>query len=752
METGSAWAVPARVAFGSFIGRRQELTRLRTLLSETAVLTITGPGGAGKTRVAEELAASLARSFGSIAVAYLANAASPGDVVATTAAAIGIHAVGVDELQRQVAEHARGRPVLVVLDNCEHVADAAAQLAARLSGPRARVRVLATSRRPLHVPGEQIFPLGGLGTDAAVELFLDRARRAVPDLGFDETARALVTRICARLESMPLAVELAAAQLRTIGLAALVARVERDSSGLSTRSTLAPERQRTLSRAVAWSHDLMDDPERVVWRRLSVFSGGFTLAAAEQVVAMPPIAREAVADVIAGLVDQSMVVFDPSADRYRLIEVLREFASERLAASGEEMTAAEQHRRWVVGLVEDCDARWYGGDQPAILDALERESANIRVALERCRGAQAALDGLRLASGAFAYWIGRASIIEGARWCAAFLGRSGDAALEVRAHWRAGYLATFSFDFARAHEVLERAAALVAPGDAYERGYIRVVEAGLLLYEHPERCADARRMADELAADASAPPMARCWGSLVSAIGSLALEDFVRCRETCLAAEGPVRNAGDLWSLERLLLFRAHAEWKLGDAAAAEAHLGESIRITRKMRDLGHLAWAADALAWVTLDRGKSQRAARLLGIADAEWIRSGAQLAAPFQRYHDVALEQLRHALGPAKLAAEIDAGRALDGVPASAFAFILEEPSTTPAAVTRPTELSARELEVAALVAEGMGNRAIAERLFLSPRTVEKHVEHVMDKIGVDSRAAVASWHAKMAGKDPA
>lgn len=738
---------PVRATLGSFVGRRQELTRLRSLLSETRLVTITGPGGAGKTRLAEELASSVARSFdGGVAVAYLAPATSAANALEITATATGVRAGGVSELQRQLADYCGERALLVVLDNCEHLADAAAELAASLLRSSEHVRVLATGRRPLHVPGEQIYPLGGLGTDAALELFIDRARRAVPDLSFDDEARTVAIHICSRLESMPLAVELAAAQLRTTGLSALALRVERDAAGLSTRSPLAPERQRTLRQAVAWSHDLMSEAQRIVWRRLSVFSGGFTLGAAEQVVAMPPLDTASVAGLLGDLVDQSMVVFDSATDRYRLLEVLNELAGERLAEAGEERTLTERHRRWLVELVSACDETWHGPEQARILDTLESEAANIRAALERCRRDDAGPDGLRLADSAFAYWIGRASLAEGARWYASFLGRSGDLALEARAHWRAAYLATFCFDFATAHQMLDQASRILdSAEDRRDRAYVRAVRAGLLLYEHPEQCAEARRLADELAADATAEPMARSWASLVSAIASLVLDDFARCRDTCLAAETAMRLAGDRWSLERILVFLAHAEWKGGHSEAAEAHLLECIRIDQAMGDLGHLAWAADTLGWVTLDLGKPERAARLLGLADAAWIRSGARLAAPFQRCHDDAMARLRQALGETKLASETAKGRDLDGVPA--FAFILGTGSATQARIDRDAVLSARELEIAALVADGLTNRAIAEHLFLSPRTVEKHIEHVMNKIGVDSRAAIAAWHAKNA-----
>ena len=244
-------------------------------------MTITGPGGAGKTRLAEEFAAGLARSFeGGSAVAYLAGAlAASVEVTELAAAAVGLRSRGERGAQEELISYLGDQRLLLVLDNCEHLAAPSAALAAEVLDACPRIAIVVTGRQPLHLPGEQLFPIGGLGPDAAVELFADRARRVVPGFAVDETTRPQVEQICARLDDMPLAIELAAAQVRGLGLAELTRGLTGHLGDLASRSTVGPERQRTLRQAIAWSHDLLSEAQRICWRRLSVFSGGFTLEA-----------------------------------------------------------------------------------------------------------------------------------------------------------------------------------------------------------------------------------------------------------------------------------------------------------------------------------------------------------------------------------------------------------------------------------------------------------------------------------------
>ncbi|MGZ6256838.1 MAG: ATP-binding protein, partial [Candidatus Limnocylindria bacterium] len=512
MGTPVGSGTATRTALTSFVGRRHELARLRALLSASRLVTITGPGGAGKTRLAEEFVVGLARSIGDgVAVAYLATATGPIDVTEVTSAAVGLRNMGSRGVGAELIDYLRERRLVLVLDNCEHVGAAAAELAAELLRACPGIVIVATGRQPLHVPGEQLFPIGGLDPDVAVELFVDRARLAAPDFTLDAASGSLVDELCGHLDGMPLAIELAASQVSTRGLGELIRGLRGRVPELASRSTVAPERQRTLRQAIGWSHDLLSDAQRVLWRRLSVFSDGFTLEAAQQVAGVAPIDPSAVPGLVGDLVDQSMVVFQPAADRYRLLEVLREFARERLREADEESLIAERHRRWIVGLADGCDDQWFGPDQAGLIDRMHVEVGNLRAALDGCRETDAAA-GLRLASDAFWYWLTRASLEEGLRWCQAFLGRSGDPALEARASWRAAYLALMRREFDAARGLVRQAyEEAAAADDALARSYSRIVAGAIVTFEHPGEAEDGRRLSAASLEDPAADTMSRAW-------------------------------------------------------------------------------------------------------------------------------------------------------------------------------------------------------------------------------------------------
>jgi predicted ATPase len=619
-----------RRALTSFVGRRHELTRLRALLSEHRLVTITGPGGAGKTRLAEELVVAVSRSLeAGAAFAYLASAHTPIEVGEVAAAAVGLRNRGRRSVWAELIDYLGDERILLVLDNCEHLAAATAELAAELLRACPGITIVATGRQPLHVPGEQLFPIGGLLPDVASELFADRARLAAPDFEPDDTSRRIIKEICVRLEGMPLAIELAAAQVRSLGLIELSRRLEGHLPDLASRSTVGPERQRTLRQAIAWSHDLLSGAQRVAWRRLSVFSGGFTLEAAERVIGDAPIQTADVAGYLTDLVEQSMLVFEPDAGRYRLLEALREFARERLAEAGEAARVAERHRRWMVDLAVDCDARWFGPDQADVIDRLHAEAANLRVALENCAQTGAAADGLRLANGGLWYWLTRASLEEGLRWFRRFLDRSDDAVLVAQASWRAGYLATIHHDYPEARDLLTRAADIAAAADdPLNRVYARGVLGLETLYERPEDAEEARRLCRAMFDDPAADVRARQWALIGSGLASLVLGDLEECRRTSTAGAEIGREVGDLWGRELSLRNLAQAEWKLGRPSAAEAALRECLLIDRRLDDRWHLAWSIEALGWVAVEIGRFERAARLLGIADGLWAQTVTDLA----------------------------------------------------------------------------------------------------------------------------
>jgi non-specific serine/threonine protein kinase len=727
----------------SFVGRRDELDRLRSLIAGSRLVTITGAGGSGKTRLVEEFAVAHARSLaGHVAFAYLANANAPTEVIDVVSAAVGLRGRA-GELRQVLVEYLGNHHRLLVLDNCEHVQAIAADLAAELLQTCPNLGLLATSRRPLLVPGEQLFPVAGLREDAAITLFTERATSVSPAFVLEKRARPLVADLCARLDGMPLAIELAAARARNLGLVELAERAAGHLADLGSEAAVVPARQRSLRATITWSHDLLSEAQRVLWRRLCIFAGGFTLTAAEHVGAFEPLEHRNVERLLGELVDQSMVTFDISRARYRVVEAMREYGLERLREAAEEQMVAARHRAWMVDRAERVDRRWFGPGQGELLDELNSEAANLRAALESSREAGELDDGLRMASASFWYWVTRGNLSEADRWFETFIGRSSSVALEANASWRAGYIAVLRGEYRRGQGLLDRGIALAeVAGDPGSAAYARIITCLRVIYEQsPE---DSLALARATLADPAADAMCRCWGLIGVGMASFLGGDYEECRRVSLQGIDMCRAIGESWNQELHLRDLAYALWQLGELEQAEAALLEALRIDRLLDDVWHFATTMEVLGWVTVDLGRLERAATLLGIASTFWAHTGSGLARPWLTYQNAAREQLRARLGMQRTADALEAGARLSR--ADALAFAMDEPPRPPSrAAGQGIRPSPRELEIARLVAEGCANRAIAERLFLSPRTVEKHIENLMNKLGVDSRAAIAAWHAR-------
>jgi non-specific serine/threonine protein kinase len=736
----------ARAPSTSFVGRRDELASLRSLLGGSRVLTITGPGGSGKTRLAEELVAHVARTFDrQVAVAYLAGAGAPEEVAEVVMAAVGLHGGG-DPLAA-LAAYLGSRRFLLVLDNCEHLRRAAAELVVHLQSACPGLVVLATSRRALAVPGEQLFAIQGLTDGAALTLFTDRVRLVSPSFVLTDAQRALAVALCARLEGMPLAIELAAARLRHLGLADLSERLARRLGDLGSEESLAPARQRTLRGAIDWSHDLLDAEQRIVWRRLSVFADGFTLAAAASVAAFEPVGPDDVAQILGELVDRSMVAFDLAQDRYRLVEAMREYARERLDEAGEASRTAERHRAWMLDRAADLERRWWGPDQALLLDAMAADAANLRAAIESARAAGDGEVGLRITTSSMWYWMTRASHSEAERWFLPFLDHEGDPALAARANVVAAWMSLLSGNLDDCRGFLDRAAELEPrASDAALPAYINIVRA-LEVLSNGDVEAGAI-LARAALADPNADPICGSWARVELEIVAFFSGDVEGCLRVSSEAARICREAGESWSRVPHLHAQAIATWQLGDPAAARPFLLDALRIDRRLDDIWHRAWSIEVLGWITADLGRDEQAARLLGIAQACWAFTGSSITPPWQVFRDTAMTTLRRRMGESRFARELAAGRALDR--AHAMSYALEDGASDVAdTVDGPDpnapRVSPRELEVAALIAEGCSNRQIGERLYLSARTVETHVQHLMNKIGVSSRAEIAAWQAR-------
>jgi predicted ATPase len=454
----------------SFVGRRHELAELTALLRRGRLLTLAGTGGAGKTRLALELARSVEGSYADGAVLAELAPARPASVPTAVAAALDVQALPGQELDEAVAGFLAGREVLLVLDNCEHVLAAAAALAGGLLRAAPRLTLLVTSREPLRLPGEVVFRVPSLGIPdpeqrpgaaelagyEAVALFVERAAAVAQGFELREENAGDVARICFRLDGLPLAIELAAGRVGALTPAAIAERLDDRFRLLRAGSSTAPTRQQTLEATLRWSHDLLEPDERVLFRRLGVFAGGFELGAAEAVCSGDVLGLAEIADVLGRLVEKSLVSFDDRGPdrRYRLLETVRLYSREQLDEAGEAPALAARHARWALALAEST----------VDTQSLDREAPNMRAALDTL-GAIDPEGALRLCTALMPFWMRRIDLVEARRRFGAAL----DAWPEPTALRAEGLLAASAIDFraaatdslyARAEECLTLAVAL----------------------------------------------------------------------------------------------------------------------------------------------------------------------------------------------------------------------------------------------------------------------------------------------------
>jgi non-specific serine/threonine protein kinase len=461
----------------SFVGRERERAEVARLLAETRLLTLTGVGGVGKTRLALEAArAALADYPDGTWLVELAALVDPALVPHTIAVALGVVEHPGRPLNETLAAWLAGKRLLIVLDNCEHLLDVCASLADALLRVAPGLAILATSREPLRIAGETAWPappltlpdlqtlpsLDDLPRSEAVRLFIDRATAARPDFRLTPENAVAVAQLCVRLDGLPLAIELAAARVRSLPPAELAARLGRRFQLLTGGSRAALPRHQTLRAALDWSYDLLAEDERRVLRRLSVFAGGATIAAAEAVCVGDGLAPADVLPLLLRLVERSLVLAEPAGDeaRYRLLETVRQYAGERLEEAGEETTTRDRHAAWGLALAEQAEPALHTAEQLLWQARLDAEHDNLRAALawslDQDREA-----GLRLAGWPWPYWRGRRHYSEGRRWLERLLDRT-----RAPTRWRAkallgvGQLAFEQGDSITAHARLDEGLAL----------------------------------------------------------------------------------------------------------------------------------------------------------------------------------------------------------------------------------------------------------------------------------------------------
>lgn len=742
MTTVPSGAGNLPAAFTSFVGRRPEMAKIGSLLGTTRLLTLTGPGGVGKTRLALELAARSAKTFPDGAwLVELAPVQDPAAVAGVTASALGVPDLGARPAVERLAGYLAQRRALIVLDNCEHLTDACAELAKALLSAGAEVYIIATSRHALGLTGETVFTVPPLDSEEAVSLLQDRAAAVRPEFQVSEANQAQIARLCAELDGLPLAIELAASRLRTLTVEQMADRLEDRFALLTSRSPAAWPHQRTLRGLIDWSYELCEPAERLLWNRLSVFPGGFDLDAAERVCAGDGVVTEDVLDLLDRLIVQSVVLTTETEGmpRYRMLETVRLYGRERLTESGEEEMLRRRHRDFFRTLAQRIGDQWYGPDQAKDLARLRAEHANLLAALDYDADPQARL---ALAGALSFHWCVGGFLSEGRRQ----LDRALEAAPEPtptrgRALLVATWVAQTQGDPAAAERWLGEAEALSERlGDRVLRAQACGFRGVSAHYRgQPEesisRYEDARAALTALGDEREATS----WLLALACVQAYAGDP--RAGETGSQVIAVFEESGDRWGRAQVLLALGHNAWDRGDREATKALARSALMFMRGFNDSAMVARMLELLAWATASGGSHGWAARLMGAAGALWRNADTAISAfgpQMAEYHTLCEKSAAGALGPMAYAQALEEGGRHDS-PGQAIQYALG-PAREPVAAAGP--LTPREREVAALVARGMSNRQMASTLKLSQRTVDWHVKNILDKLRFGSRAQIASW----------
>ena len=509
----------------SFIGRDGELADAAKLLARSRLLTFLGAGGIGKSRLSIELAWQVLHKFAD--GAWLVELATLRDahlVPQAVASALGVKEAGGRPVVEALADHLREREVLVILDNCEHLLQSCAELARQLLQAAPRTKLIASSREPLRIAGETTYAVPVLPEDQAVRLFADRAAPATPSFRVNGQALAVAS-ICRRLDGIPLAIELAAARVRTLPVEAIAERLDHRFRLLTSGDRTALPRQQTLRALIDWSYELLSEAERAVFRRLAVFAGGWTLEAAEAVTAFGAVEQASVLEQVTQLTEKSLAVLDAERARYRLLETVREYAHERLAESGELDEARKRHLDYFLAFAEQARPQLAGPRQAEWLAHLDAERENILAAHASCSSErQGAEAGLRLAYLLRPYWLNRGLLGLGYRFTIEALGRSGAAERGVArcsGLFDAGQLSCFMGRYREGQEYLEQSLAIAREfGD--QRRIAVVLQPLSMAYLGQGDASTAQRYAEEAVACAQTLGEPREIGGALHSLGAIA--------------------------------------------------------------------------------------------------------------------------------------------------------------------------------------------------------------------------------------
>jgi non-specific serine/threonine protein kinase len=792
------------VQLTSFIGRKREIADLSQLLASVHLVTLVGAGGCGKTRLALRVAAELAdQHIQSVCWVDLARLADSTLVPQVVAKALNVIELSGTPLMDTLLDSLCDGQTLLVLDNCEHLLAACAQLVEALAGCPNLI-ILATSREPLGVSGETLYPVLPLALPAAdlpvdeikqvdsVRLFVERAQSILPNFSLTPDNAESVSTICRDLDGIPLAIELASARVNVLGVKQIQERLDRRFD-LLVSTTRADERHRTLRAAIDWSYDLLSSSERCLLQRLTLFTAGFALSTAESACAWGEIRREDILDLLSPLVGKSLVVAETlqgSEARYRLLETIRQYAQEKLKASGEWVSAHDHYLACFLRLTEEVAPKLREQYQQLWLNWLETENDNIRVALAWALEQQRVEAGLRIATALYSFWQTRAYLREGHTWLERFLSQADDRvplAVRASALTFSSFLAEHLGDAVAAMARGQEAVALCEAAGEEGKPLLPFALAGVAsgakaagdyqtMYTIGERLVKVYRELGDLS---SLGVVIMIQGETATALGKyktaqLLLEEsltLARAAGDTFRIAATLNDLGELARCERHFA-QAHAAYEeslslwrelgsvreapvtlhnlayvflyQGDVERAHALFRESLEAQRAQNSREGVLKDLLGFAALASTTGLAPESARLYAAAVANSGGNSAILWPPekieYEHYSGLA----RAKLSEAEFEAEQARGRALSMEQAIEYALNLPLPIPLPsqAGTAAAQELTERERKVVALIARGRSNGEIAGELVLSKRTVEKHIANILSKLELTNRAQIVRW----------
>ena len=760
----------------TFVGREQEMVKVKRTLAMSRLLTLTGAGGSGKTRLALEVARDLIGSYpDGVWLVELAPLSEPRLLAQEVAGALHVSERPGESLTDALVDALGEKEMLLVVDNCEHLVEEAARLVDALLASCPYFRVLATSREPLGIGGEaiwQVSPLslpattegelnGGSTAEAlmryeAVRLFVDRARLRLPDFDLTRGNVGAVARVCQRLEGMPLAIELATARMGALAVEQVAQRLDVSLDVLKGTSRTAEPRQQTLRATLDWSYNLLSETEQALFRRFSVFAGGWTLEATEAVCSGGEIEQDDVLDLLGGLVDKSLVVARVAttggAIRYRILEPVRQYARERLEESGETQEIQRRHAAFFLTLAKEAEPGLTGAQQQAWMDYLEAEHDNLRAALSWSLENESQM-AIQLAVALAHFWEIRSQFLEGSRWLEAALQRNGsaEAAARAKALSEAGTFAWHRGQYDQAAALHGEALNLYREqGDDHGVAFalnclgVQDLEQGDYQRAKPlfrAALASSRELGDQ-----------RTIGGALHNLAEVARfsGDYEQAKILGMEALAVYREMEDEWQVARMVGWLGMATfYNSDDHEAAAEFLREGLALNREVGSWEYVAYCLEGFAGLAGAKGEGVRAARLFGAAE----RLREDIAAPLPPVDRAGYERsivtARAQLDGAAWEAAWKEGRAM--APEEAVEHALSEQEPDPSTPLVPEDvtpgeatgdLTRREREIALLVARGLTNHQISKELVISERTAGNHIAKILKKLGLRSRAQIASW----------